>query len=137
VAWQPDRQRELSDGDRVAAAALAGPLVVVGTPRRQRLGGVSRGGAVDDGGVGRMARSTERPYRHPAVPSEPCFLSRVQTRYACFPSSCKAWIRHLGPATILLESRNVFRLHAEFVRYNPPRALTQSVGQDGSLLDTS
>jgi hypothetical protein len=25
VAWQPDRQRELSDGDRVAAAALAGP----------------------------------------------------------------------------------------------------------------
>jgi hypothetical protein len=32
-------------------------------PRRHRLGGVRSGGAVDDGGVGRMARSTERPYR--------------------------------------------------------------------------
>jgi len=36
---------------------------VAWTPRRQRLGGVDDGAAVDDGGVGRMARSTERPYR--------------------------------------------------------------------------
>jgi hypothetical protein len=33
------------------------------TPRRHRLGGVCNGAAVDDGGVGRMARSTKRPYR--------------------------------------------------------------------------
>jgi hypothetical protein len=37
--------------------------VVVGVPRRQRLGGVDDGEAVDDGGVGHRARSTERPYR--------------------------------------------------------------------------
>jgi hypothetical protein len=32
------------------------------TPRRQRLGAVRRGAAMDDGGVDRMARSTERLY---------------------------------------------------------------------------
>ena len=90
--------------------------VVAYKPRRHRLGGVSSGGAVDDGGVGRMTRSTERTYRHPAVPSEPCFLSRVQTRHAGFPSSGTTCIRHLGPATIRLEGRNVLRLHAEFLR---------------------
>jgi hypothetical protein len=52
----------------------------------------------------------------PAVPSEPCFLHRVQTSQAWLPSSCNACLRNLGPATILLEGRNVLRLHAEFLR---------------------
>jgi len=37
--------------------------VVAWTPRRHRLGGVRHGGAVNDGGVGPVARSTERPCR--------------------------------------------------------------------------
>jgi hypothetical protein len=79
VAWQPSRVRGQSSGAAVSAAARTGPRaaaqtgihvrplvrkpVVDWTPRRHRLGGVCGGAAVDDGGVGRMARSTERPYR--------------------------------------------------------------------------
>jgi hypothetical protein len=37
--------------------------VVAWKPRRPRLGGVRHGGAVNDGGVGLVARSTERPCR--------------------------------------------------------------------------
>ena len=37
-------------------------------PRRHGLGGVSDGAAVDDGGVGLLARATERPCRLNAVP---------------------------------------------------------------------
>src|SRR6266849_5728018 len=37
--------------------------VVAWKPRRHRLGGVRHGGAMDDGRVGLVARSTEQPYR--------------------------------------------------------------------------
>src|SRR5439155_23416645 len=79
VAWQPSGSRGQSSGDAVSAAALTGPRAAAqtGIPlrqpvreplvawklRRHRLGGVRHGGAVDDGGVGLVARSTERPYR--------------------------------------------------------------------------
>src|SRR5437764_6421549 len=84
VAWQPSGLRGQSSGDAVSAAALTGPRaaaqtgtqfrplvrkpVVAWTPRRQRLGGVCDGAAVDDGGVGpRPARPNDpaasAPYR--------------------------------------------------------------------------
>jgi hypothetical protein len=78
AAWQPSRARGQCNGAAVSAAALTGPRaaaqtgvprrwsvpkpVVAWTPPRQRLGGVRSGGAIDDGGMGHMARSTERPY---------------------------------------------------------------------------
>src|SRR5437867_4461301 len=78
AAWQPSRLRGQSSG-AVSAATLTGlwaaaqtglplrPLVresvVAWKPRRHGLGGVRHGGAVNDGGVGHVARSTERPCR--------------------------------------------------------------------------
>jgi hypothetical protein len=79
AAWQPSHARRQPSGAAASAAALTGPRAaaqtgaqfrplvrkpaVAWTPRRPRLGGVYDGAAVDDGGVGRMARSTEQPYR--------------------------------------------------------------------------
>src|SRR5712691_5670678 len=88
AAWQPSRLRGQSSGAGVSAAALTGPRaaaqtgtqfrplvrkpVVAWTPRRQRLGGVSHGAAVDDGGVGL------RPARpHDPAASVPCRLARL------------------------------------------------------------
>jgi len=78
-AWQPSGARGQSSGDAASAAALTGPraaaqtgtpfrplvreLCVAWTPRRHRLGGVYHGVAVNDGGVGLVARSTARPCR--------------------------------------------------------------------------
>src|SRR5258706_4863028 len=82
AAWQPSRARGQSSGDAISAAALTGPRAaaltgvpfrplvrepgVAWTPRRQRLGGVCDGAAVDDGGVGpRPARPID-----PAAPHQ-------------------------------------------------------------------
>src|SRR6266571_7343416 len=76
AARQPSRLRGQSSGAGVSAAALTGPRAaaltgvpfrplvrepgVAWTPRRQRLGGVCDGAAVDDGGVGpRPARPND------------------------------------------------------------------------------
>src|SRR5207302_403392 len=87
VAWQPSDPRGQSSGDGASAAALTSPRAaaltgtprrtlvhepgVAWTPRRPRLGGVSHGAAVDDGGVG------PRPARpHDPAASAPCRLVR-------------------------------------------------------------
>jgi len=93
VAWLPSGARGQSSGDAASAAALTGPRAaaqtgipfrpfvresVVGwTPRRHRLGGVSPGGAVDDGGVGPRPRPA-RP--HDPAASGPCRLVRCRRR---------------------------------------------------------
>src|SRR5262249_59784225 len=62
--------------------------VVAEAPRRQRLGGVHHGAAVDEGGVGPLARSTERPCR---------WLPWAQQRLAH-----KGWRKPLVPVGALL-----------------------------------
>jgi hypothetical protein len=91
VAWQPSVRRGQSSGDAVSAAARTGPRAaaltgtprrtlvrepgVAWTPRRQRLGGVSYGVAVDNVGVG------PRPARpHDPAASVPCRLDRCLRR---------------------------------------------------------
>src|SRR5216683_5352842 len=59
------------------SSTIRARATVVGwTPRRHRLGGAHNGAAVDDGGVGLVARSTARPCRLSAVPAGPLTAAR-------------------------------------------------------------
>jgi hypothetical protein len=100
VAWQPSRAWGQSSGGAVLTAALTSPRAagqtgvhcrplvrepgVAWTPRRQRLGGVCDGGAVDDGGVG------PRPTRpnYPAA-SALCRLVRCLRRAQVSLGHCR------------------------------------------------
>ena len=60
--YRPWRQRSSAEAIRVCPLRGSGP-VVAWEPRGHRLGGATDGAAMDDGGVGLLARSTARPYR--------------------------------------------------------------------------
>src|SRR6267142_3025788 len=127
AAWQPSRARGQSSGAAVSAAALTGPRAaaltgvpfrplvrepgVAWTPRRQRLGGVCDGAAVDDGGVG----------PRPAPPNDPA------------ASALCRLIRCLQRGQVSLGNRS----YASYGR-RPPRCtsgwqLRESEGSPGSL----
>src|SRR5882672_4221144 len=118
AAWQPSHAREQSSGAGVSAAALTGPRaaaqtgtqfrplvrkpVVAWTPRRQRLGGVYDGAAVDDGGVGpRPVRPNDpaasAPYRlarlpaaRPGVPGTPLGREPLRRATSALPAAGSA-----------------------------------------------
>ncbi len=101
AAWQPSRARGQSSGAGVSAAALTGPRAaaltgvpfrplvrepgVAWTPRRQRLGGVCDGAAVDDGGVG----------PRPARPNDPAALCRGCS--GAEPTACRSGMAQMTP----------------------------------------